>query len=228
MRIVFVRHGHPDYAKDCLTELGHKQAVAVAERLSDEAPTAIFSSTCGRAYQTAEHIASKYGLDIIKCEFMRELSWGPLNGEKPKKNDSPWVLVDDMVSTGKNIMCAEWGVKRPYSQNRMVSSVETVFQGLDALLETLGYVREGEYYRVFKSNPDTIFIVSHGGSSSAALSHLLNIPFPQVCATMRPNFTAITIVKFLGEDGGLVMPQIELFNDARHIGCVVSETAFDN
>ena len=30
MRIVFVRHGHPDYKNDCLTELGHKQAVAIA------------------------------------------------------------------------------------------------------------------------------------------------------------------------------------------------------
>ena len=25
MKIYFVRHGHPDYKNDCLTELGHKQ-----------------------------------------------------------------------------------------------------------------------------------------------------------------------------------------------------------
>ncbi len=28
MRIIFVRHGHPDYTNDCLTELGHLQAGA--------------------------------------------------------------------------------------------------------------------------------------------------------------------------------------------------------
>ena len=28
MRIIFVRHGHPNYRKDCLTELGHLQAKA--------------------------------------------------------------------------------------------------------------------------------------------------------------------------------------------------------
>ena len=33
MRIVFVRHGEPDYARDCLTETGREQAAAAAERL---------------------------------------------------------------------------------------------------------------------------------------------------------------------------------------------------
>ena len=28
MRIVFVRHGEPDYARDCLTEEGARQAAA--------------------------------------------------------------------------------------------------------------------------------------------------------------------------------------------------------
>jgi len=47
MRIVFVRHGHPNYEKDCLTELGHRQAAAAAERLRHEGVEKIYSSTCG-------------------------------------------------------------------------------------------------------------------------------------------------------------------------------------
>ena len=35
MTIYFVRHGHPDYKNDCLTELGKKQAQKAAERLRD-------------------------------------------------------------------------------------------------------------------------------------------------------------------------------------------------
>ena len=34
MRILFIRHGDPDYEHDCLTELGRRQALAVSERLS--------------------------------------------------------------------------------------------------------------------------------------------------------------------------------------------------
>ena len=59
MRIIFVRHGHPDYKKDCLTALGHLHAQAAAQRLEGEKIAKIFSSSCGRAYETAEHIAAK-------------------------------------------------------------------------------------------------------------------------------------------------------------------------
>ena len=41
MRIVFVRHGHPNYKDDCLTELGHLHAEAAAKRLADESFDAI-------------------------------------------------------------------------------------------------------------------------------------------------------------------------------------------
>ena len=36
MRIIFVRHGHPNYEKDCLTDLGVLHAKAVAQRLKNE------------------------------------------------------------------------------------------------------------------------------------------------------------------------------------------------
>ena len=57
MRIILVRHGHPDYANDCLTPLGRLHAAAAAQRLQDEGIQKIFSSTCGRAMETARHTA---------------------------------------------------------------------------------------------------------------------------------------------------------------------------
>ena len=33
MRLIFVRHGEPDYQKDCLTETGRIQAELAADRL---------------------------------------------------------------------------------------------------------------------------------------------------------------------------------------------------
>ena len=43
MRIIFVRHGHPDYKNDCLTEVGHLHAEAASERLKGESIQRIFS-----------------------------------------------------------------------------------------------------------------------------------------------------------------------------------------
>ena len=34
MRIIFVRHGEPDYENDCLTSTGREQAAACAARLA--------------------------------------------------------------------------------------------------------------------------------------------------------------------------------------------------
>ena len=36
MKLIFVRHGEPDYRNDCLTENGILQAKATAVRLKDE------------------------------------------------------------------------------------------------------------------------------------------------------------------------------------------------
>jgi probable phosphoglycerate mutase len=76
MRIIFVRHGEPDYEHDCLTKTGSHQAAAVAERLSEEGITAIYSSPNGRARETAEYTARRLGLPITLLDFMHEISWG--------------------------------------------------------------------------------------------------------------------------------------------------------
>ena len=76
MRIIFVRHGEPDYANDCLTETGKKQAEAAAKRLVREGISEIYSSPMGRAYQTAECTAKLLNLPITVLDYMHEISWG--------------------------------------------------------------------------------------------------------------------------------------------------------
>ena len=73
MRIVFVRHGHPNYVDDCLTDLGKLQAEAASQKLIKEGIKEIYSSTCGRAFETAQVTADKLGLEVIPLDFMREL-----------------------------------------------------------------------------------------------------------------------------------------------------------
>lgn len=70
MRIIFVRHGEPDYANDCLTPEGHKQAAAAAERLSVEGVREIYAAPSGRAQQTAACTARRLGLEVATLSFM--------------------------------------------------------------------------------------------------------------------------------------------------------------
>ena len=73
MRIVFVRHGEPDYARDCLTELGRIQAKKAAQRLLGEGIGEIYASPLGRARETAQAAAEVLGLPVKTLDFMEEV-----------------------------------------------------------------------------------------------------------------------------------------------------------
>lgn len=223
MKIIFVRHGHPNYKDDCLTELGHPQAEAAAERLKDEKIDRIFSSSCGRAVETAEHIAARHNLEVTQFDFMREIRWGVKDTEDFVH---PWTLADSWVEKGKDIMNPDWQNDPEYKGVTLASDYNKLSQEFDKWLEDLGLVREGKYYRVTKENNDTVMMVSHAGASSVALSHIFNIPFLYTCRTIRCDYTAITIVNFGGKEGELTAPRFVLVNDARHIKDITTENVF--
>lgn len=226
MRIIFVRHGHPNYKNDCLTELGHRHAEAVARRLSEEKIERIYSSSCGRAFETAEHIAAPLGLEIEKCDFMREIGWGSSDGDPLFKDGHPWDTADDMVANGQSVTVDDWANQEPFCRNSVVQRVQQVVVGFDQWLATLGYERDGLYYRVCRPNPDTVVMASHGGAFSAAFAHLFNLAFPFVCATIKPDFTSITILSFDGEEGALISPAVEILNDSRHIADIQLQNTY--
>ena len=217
MNIIFVRHGHPDYKNDCLTELGHVQAEAAAERLKNEKVDKIFSSSCGRAYETALHIAKRHNTEVTKLDFMREIKW----------TTHPWGLAREWVSNGKDIMNRNWASDETVQDDVVLDCYKTVSESFDKWLENFGLVREGNYYRITAANNQTIMLTSHGGSSSVVLAHLFNLPFTFVCRAIEPTFTAITTVSFTGDEGDLIAPTFLIVNDARHIEGITVENVID-
>ncbi len=218
MKIVLVRHGHPDYVNDCLTELGHEQAVKAALRLKDEGICEIYSSPFGRAYETAIHTAKILSKDVTKLDFMREIRWGSSDGKEIYREGHPWDTSLYAVSLGFSLMDESWTKNPPFANNIVFSEIERVAAESDRWMESLGYRREGANYRVIGDNTDrTIALFSHGGSSSALLSHLLNLPFFYLCRAICPDFTSITMLSLSDEMGVLTAPMIEYANDSKHI-----------
>ena len=96
MRLIIVRHGDPDYENDCLTELGHRQAEIAAQRLLQEQISEIYSSSCGRAIETAEAFSKASGIQKIDIlDFMKEIRFG--REEHLYTELNPWYGVDDMI-----------------------------------------------------------------------------------------------------------------------------------
>ena len=227
MRLLLIRHGHPNYDLDCLTPLGHQQAEAMARRLEREKIDLMYASTCGRAVETAEHAASRFGLPVHLLPFMREVNWG-YHGQSNEPEAHPWNLVDQMILDGKTLTNSDWRDVPPFQGNSVCDNADLIAEGVDGWLETLGYTREGDYYRAGDSTAKTVALFSHGGSSNAALAHILNLPLPYVLQVFCADFTSITVLKFPDTPGKLVMPVLELVNDCAHIRELKAEQFFGN
>ncbi len=218
MRLIFVRHGEPDYVHDCLTETGRKQAAAASLRLASEGITRIFSSPNGRARETASYTADRLGLPVTVLDFMHEIDWGDLSG-KPMRNDGhPWSLSDLMLLDEDISLCAaDWRNHPYFANNKALRDYDFVTAHFDEFLASLGYRREGNRYLCVSSNPETVALFSHGGSGACALSRCLNLSFPYLCSFLPYDYTSICTLNFADTPGAYVFPRVELFNDARHI-----------
>ncbi len=227
MKIVFVRHGHPDYENDTITELGKKQAEAASLILACYPFTRIFASTCGRAVKTASYTADKLGLPIEMLPFMREISWKPDDITEEEKADDrfhPWRMADSIKEQGINLLTYDYEHDAVYQRSKIPACEKTVCEGLDALLETLGYKREGIGYRCLRENEETVALFSHAGSSSCALAHLLALPLPYVFCHYSLDFAGITEVELKSEAGAFVVPHVTLWNEHRHSDALKEQT----
>ena len=218
MKIYFIRHGQPDYRTDSLTELGWQHAKETAGRVKNSGISEIYSSTMGRAMQTASVTAEELGLPITPVHEMREIGWGSANGEPIEENGHPWNLVPKLVQRGVNVYDLGWRDFPEFSNNTVIMHTGRAVTGGDAWLESLGYKREGDFYRVTRDDTDkTVALFSHGGSSTALIAHMLNIAFPAMCVILRPYFCAITVVRLPDTPGELVMPTVDLMSDSSHV-----------
>lgn len=219
MRIIFIRHGEPDYENDTLTETGFKQAQLVAQRLKDENIEEIWSSTHGRALNSAKPTAELLGLPVKAVDFMREVTWGSKTGEKLFAGGHPWDIADEMARLEMDLNSPDWRTNAFFKDNKVVDCAETVEKGIDKWLEEHGYKRNGLYYEhlIEEEYHRTVAFFCHGGSSSAAIAHIMNLPFPYVCALLHMEFTGITILRMDRKKGPCTLPCMELANDGRHL-----------
>lgn len=219
MRIVFVRHGEPDYAHDCLTERGRLQAKLAADRLREEGIEEIWSSPLGRAKETAEAASAALDLPVKTLDFMEEVTWGSRDGTELFAGGHPWAIVDEMARQGIALNRPDWRETPWFRVNRVVDCVDRVEAGIDDWLVGFGYVREGTHYRhtVEEQRHKTVAIFSHGGSSCAAMGHILGLPFPYAIALLHLDFTGITVVRLDSRAGVGALPQLKCVNDAGHL-----------
>ena len=219
MKILFIRHGDPDYERDSLTEKGRREAEYLAERLSKLDIAAFYTSPLGRARDTAAPTLARMGREARTLDWLREFDTPilrpDLGGERSRVCwdwlPQDWTAVEDFYHPDRWYLpevMAEGGVKEEYGR---------VTAGLDSLLADHGYVREGRLYRAERPNSDTVALFCHFGVECVLLSHLLSVsPMPLLhglCAAPSSVTTAVTEER----RRGIASFRVSAFGDVSHL-----------
>ncbi len=199
MRLLFIRHGDPDYENDSLTKTGRVEA----ELLADAAPYmdlgTCYVSPLGRARETAEGCLEATHKTAEILDWLQEF---PSNFD----SDSSPDLADAYVSSRPGHKCVFWDMKPSYWTDEPIymdpvhwrecplakecditGPYDDVTRKFDDLLASHGYVREDNHYRVEKENTGTLTFFCHFAITAALISHLWNVsPFTLWFNTIIP------------------------------------------
>ena len=217
MRLIFIRHAEPDYAKDSLTEKGWREAEFLAERVQRWKVDEFYCSPLGRARDTASASLRKCGRRAAVCDWLREFDAPVIDPETGKKR-LPWDLwpgywpkvpemhsVDtfadtDLMRTGR--------VKEEYAR---------VCAGIDEILKAHGYERDGKMYRTDCHNEDTVALFCHMGVTFFLLSHLLNISPVNLIHGMFLAPSSVTVVTTEEVRKGEAYFRCQMVGDTSHL-----------
>ena len=193
MRILFIRHGDPDYGRDSLTERGIHEAQLLREYLKDRELGDIYVSPLGRAQKTAEIVLAgrsvrtetkawlrEFDIDVeaARDEEMRQFYPEIPEGAAVNRRCA-WDIVPAMLWSDPLLIDNEnWRQSRISRASNMAELYDRVTGAFDELLKEHGYHRQGKLYRVERASHDTITLFCHLGVSSVLLAHLNNLsPF---------------------------------------------------
>ncbi len=177
MRLIFVRHGDPDYEHDSLTETGRIEAALVADRLSGMDIKEFITSPLGRARETAEYTLKKTGRTAQTLEWTQEFfKVRILRPDKDGEREIVWDwLPQDWTTQPEFYDPVKWSQNPIMMEGHVGEEYDRVCKGLDDFLSEHGYRRDGRFYRAESPNRDTYVFFTHFGATCVFLSHLLNI-----------------------------------------------------
>jgi probable phosphoglycerate mutase len=182
-----IRQGHLDSP---LTEKGVIQAKALAERLSRETFSALYSSDLGRAVQTAQTIADATGRRIVTDPRLRERHLGIFQG----------FTGDEL----KEKYPEEYRLHRTIGPSYVIPGGESVEQ---QVVRNVAYLRE----IAEKHLGETVVVVTHGGVLSGFFRHALSIP---LAAPRRFEFMNASLNVFAYEAGNWML---RTWGDVSHL-----------
>ncbi|MBQ6240780.1 MAG: histidine phosphatase family protein [Firmicutes bacterium] len=226
MKILFIRHGDPDYEHDTLTERGFEEAEILSEYLKNLPIKAFYVSPLGRAQATAAPALRKMGMTATTCDWLKEFSLvltDPVTGEKRIPWDfkpSEWLDIPQYQDPDK------WFTTPFMRTGPIEETAREVYAGFDSILASHGYRREGRWYRAERPNRDTIAFVCHFGVECLLLSYLYHVSPVLLWHYTLARTTSVTTLASEEREEGIALFRCLSYGDVSHLSIAKKEPTF--
>ncbi len=223
MILYYVRHGDPIYDPDSLTELGYKQAKALAKRFSLYGLDEIYSSPSNRARQTAQPTCEALGLEMQICDWADEgRAWADTHVIK-EDGKGGWGFqhqktIESFNKPSVRALDKEWYKHPDFAGTALEKGTARIDKAVDEFLLSLGYQhdRVNCCYRQVKKAPQRVALFAHQGAGMLILSSVLDIPYPMFCNRFDFGHSSVTVIAF-SEGEGAVYPKVCQFSNDSHL-----------
>lgn len=207
LQLLLVRHADPDYTTDSLTDLGRREASALAERMVTIQPDVLLSSPFGRARETASFTEVALGVEATVVPWAGELV-ALIDVPGLSGVDAAWNTTGSVLRTGLP--------EGPASiiANQLTERMEFT----DAFLATQGLVRAGEGYTITSRwSPRTVVVVCHAGFATAWVAHLLGLPIEVAWSGLYLAPSSVTTILFERREPTTAVARALSIGDTSHL-----------
>lgn len=220
MQLLIIRHADPDYPNNTLTAAGHKEAVALADRLAREGLDQIFTSPLARAMETMRYTADRLGMGHTVLPWAREMHPElfvriPGQGNKALFQFPGELLRADAPPPNRE----NWHQMPVFDpvRERMLEAVRAMIRDSDEFLARLGFVREGTRYRRIRPEPAKVAVFCHAGLALTWIAHLLEIPIPLVWSGFWMAPSSVTTILMEERSDSWAVPRCTSLGDTGHL-----------
>lgn len=237
MKLIFIRHGDPDYEIDGLTDKGKVEAQLLAKQIKNFGIDEVYVSPLGRARATADYSLKELNMTATTCDWLREFPAefdANIADDETKrafitelsKNEATglynkrimWDMLPSYYGDHPELFDVNgWRGADLVKASDMLTKYDDVIKNFDALLSGHGYKRNGLIYKTEENSDKTLAFFCHYGITSVLLSHLWNVsPFvPLQFLATAP--TSVTEVVTEEREKGIVTFRTIRVGDTTHL-----------
>lgn len=205
---ILVRHGETDWNREGryqgkldipLNANGREQAGKLAAGLASLKLDAAYSSHLARAYETAQSVCAKRGLEVVKEPGFAEINHGEWEGKLAAEVAEKWPKEVDAWRNWPHTVLMPGGERIADVQSRAVTA-----------LVKLARLHEGK----------TVLVAAHDATNKALLCWASEAPLSSFWR-FKQDPTALNCVE-VAIDGEKITPRIVLMNSMQHTGVLIS------